>query len=94
MNVGRQEKPNEKDEKKPGEKEKPKKKKAVAGKEENMQDIFEIAYPKFCNYIKENQRLVHLDLTSANFQKEEYMELIRNLKRSQSLHAVHLCGNI
>ena len=56
MNPGRQEVTNEKDGKKDGDKEaKPKKKKKVEpGKEENIQDVFEINFPKFCNYIKEN----------------------------------------
>ena len=33
-------------------------------------------------------------MTSTNLPKEYYLELIRNIKRSQSLHCVHLCGNI
>jgi len=48
---------------------------------------------RFCTFIKENQKLTHLNLSSVNLPEKYMIELICNLKRSQSLHCVHLCGN-
>ena len=61
---------------------------------EKYKESFDEHFPKFCKYIKADQKLMHLNMTATNLPKEYYMELIRNLKRSQSLHCVHLCGNI
>ena len=56
--------------------------------------VLEAAFPKFCNFIKENKKLIHLNMTSVGLPDKLMMELICFLKRSQSLHCVHLCGNI
>jgi len=55
--------------------------------------VIEKSFPKFCKFIKENARLTHLNLTSIGLSEKMMHELICNLKRSQSLHCVHLCGN-
>jgi hypothetical protein len=57
------------------------------------EEVLEKHFAKFCNFLKENQKLMHLNLTSCNLPEKFMLELICNLKRSQSLHCVHLCGN-
>lgn len=56
--------------------------------------LLEENFPKFANFLKENQKLIHLNMTSVSLPEEYMQELISNIKRSQSLHCVHLCGNI
>lgn len=48
---------------------------------------------KFCRFIQENQRLLHLNMTSVDLVQELMHELIVHLKRSISLQCVHLCNN-
>lgn len=57
------------------------------------EEVLEKNFDKFCHFLKENQKLIHLNLTSCNIPEKYMLELICNLKRSQSLHCVHLCGN-
>ena len=57
------------------------------------EEVLEKNFEKFCFFLKENQKLVHLNLTSCNLPAKYMLDLICNLKRSQSLHCVHLCGN-
>ena len=56
-------------------------------------DTLEKHFNKFCTFLKENQKLIHINLSSINLPEKYMIELICNLKRSQSLHCVHLCGN-
>jgi hypothetical protein len=56
-------------------------------------DTLDKHFYKFCTFIKENQKLIHLNLSSINLPEKYMIELICNLKRSQSLLCVHLCGN-
>ncbi len=56
-------------------------------------ETLEKHFDKFCTFIKENQKLIHINLSSVNLPEKYMIELICNLKRSQSLHCVHLCGN-
>jgi len=39
-------------------------------------------FPKFCNFLKENKKLIHLNMTSVGLPSEYMQELIRALKRS------------
>ena len=57
------------------------------------EELFDAYFPKFCGFLKHNSRLLHLNLTSIGLQEKYLLELICFLKRSQSLHCVHLCGN-
>lgn len=57
------------------------------------EEILEPTFPKFCKFVKENQKLIHLNMTSVSLPEKYMLELIANIKRSQSLHCVHLCGN-
>ena len=50
-------------------------------------------FPKFCRFLKENHKLTHLNLTSIDLPPRMMLELIHNIKRSISLHVVHLCEN-
>jgi hypothetical protein len=63
----------------------------MGGRDEKVLDS---SFPKFCNFIKENMKLVHLNMTSVGLPEKHMLELISNIKRSQSLHCVHLCGNL
>lgn len=56
--------------------------------------VLDASFPKFCTFIKENVRLTHLNMTAVGLPEKHMLELICNLKRSVSLHCVHLCGNI
>ena len=57
------------------------------------EEILETTFPKFCKFVKENMKLIHLNMTSVSVPEKHMLELIYNIKRSQSLHCVHLCGN-
>lgn len=59
----------------------------------NIEESLDKNIPKFFTFIKENQKLIHLNMTSVNLPEAHMIELIANIKRSQSLHCVHLCGN-
>ena len=39
-------------------------------------------FPKFCSFLKENQKLIHLNLTSICLPPEYMIELISNIKWS------------
>lgn len=51
------------------------------------------AFRKFSKFVKENDRLLHLNLSSVDLLPELMLDLITHIKRSISLHCVHLCGN-
>jgi hypothetical protein len=53
----------------------------------------EAHFTKFLEFIKGNSQLMHLNLTSIDLPDALMLELIQYLKRSMSLHSVHLCGN-
>lgn len=57
------------------------------------EEVLEENFPKFCRFVKENMKLIHLNMTSVSLPEKYMLELIMNIKRSQSLHCVHLCGN-
>lgn len=48
---------------------------------------------KFCLFLKFNSYLTHLNISHCNINKLDLSEIIQNIKRSMSLHIVHLCGN-
>jgi len=48
---------------------------------------------KFTTFVKENDRLMHLNLSAIELLPDLMLELIVNIKRSISLHCVHICGN-
>ena len=50
-------------------------------------------FDKFCRFIKENNKLTHLNVSSIALPDELMPDLIHNIKRSISIHVVHLCGN-
>ena len=50
-------------------------------------------FDKFCKFIKENNRLTHLNVSSIALPCELMQSLIHNIKRSISIQVVHLCGN-
>ena len=56
-------------------------------------DVMESIFSKFFNFIRENHKLTHLNLTAIDLPNDLMCELIHNIKRNQSLHCVHLCGN-
>lgn len=56
-------------------------------------EVLEKHFAKFCSFLKESMKLVHLNLTSVNLPEKFLIELICNIKRSRSLHCTHLCGN-
>jgi len=58
----------------------------------NEQGI-EAHFMKFLEFIKGDSQLMHLNLTSIDLPDALMLELIQYLKRSMSLHSVHLCGN-
>ena len=58
------------------------------------EDFLEPSFAKFCTFVKENNRLTHLNMTAVGLPEKLMLELICNIKRSVSLHCVHLCGNI
>lgn len=65
----------------------------MGGKASAMEELLEASFPKFCEFLKENLKLIHLNLTSISLAEKHMLELIASLKRSRSLHCVHLCGN-
>lgn len=56
-------------------------------------EVLEKHFAKFCSFLKESMKLIHLNLTSINIPEKFLLELISYIKRSRSLHCVHLCGN-
>ena len=56
-------------------------------------EVLEKHFAKFCSFLKESMKLIHLNLTSINLEEKYMLELICNIKRSRSLHCVHMCGN-
>lgn len=50
-------------------------------------------FGKFTKFVKENDRLMHLNLSAIELLPDLMLDLIVNIKRSISLHCVHLCGN-
>lgn len=48
-------------------------------------DVLEKNFEKFCIFLKENSKLVHINLSSVNLPEKYMIELICNIKRSQSL---------
>lgn len=63
------------------------------GGSKGYNEVLEKNFGKFCSFLKESMKLVHLNLTSVNLPEKFFVELICNIKRSRSLHCVHLCGN-
>ena len=59
-----------------------------------MGGVSEESFNKFLDFIKENQRLIHLDMTAVNLPEKHMNQLVHSLKKSLSLHCVHLCGNL
>ena len=57
------------------------------------EELIKPNFPRFCNFIKFNTRLTHLNMTSVDLPDSLMMDLLNFIKRSISLHAVHLCGN-
>lgn len=46
------------------------------------EEVLESHFERFCHFIKENQKLTHLNLTSCNLPEKQMLDLICNLKRS------------
>ena len=59
----------------------------------NKGEILGPHFEKFTKFLKENNQLTHLNMTSVDLPGPLMAELIHNIKRSISLHVVHLCGN-
>jgi hypothetical protein len=57
------------------------------------EEVISEAFPKFTKFVKENNKLVHLNLTAINLPNILIPDLICNIKRSTSLQCVHLCSN-
>lgn len=57
------------------------------------EEVIKPNFGRFCNFIKFNTRLTHLNLSSVDLPDSLMMELLNFIKRSMSLHVVHLCGN-
>lgn len=58
-----------------------------------MGGVSEESFDKYLDFIKENHRLIHLDMTAVNLAEKQMAQLLHSLKKSLSLHCVHLCGN-
>ena len=59
----------------------------------NKVDVISQSIGKFFNFLKQNPKLTHLNLTQIELPDNLMQELIHYIKTSISLHVVHLCGN-
>ena len=47
----------------------------------------------FCKFIENNKELVHLDISNSQVQEQMLRRIVDAVATSQSLMAVHFCGN-
>ena len=59
----------------------------------SYEELIKPHFPRFCNFLKFNTRLTHLNLSSIDLPDTLMADLLNFIKRSMSLHVVHLCGN-
>ena len=57
------------------------------------EEVLKETFKRFVSFVKENPKLIHLNLTAVNLPDSMFAELIVNIKRSTSLQCVHLCSN-
>ena len=62
----------------------------------NMKRVLETEHKvkeQLYSFLRGNKKLIHLDLTATNLSEDVILHILPAIKRSKSLHGIHLSGN-